>query len=233
MAEIQGAHWWYEGRRRILREILRGLDLPAGATVLEAGCGTGANLGMLAEFGEVSAFEPDELARACAEQASAVVPLLGRLPDGIPFDGPFDLVAALDVIEHVEDDLGACAALREVTRPGGYALITVPAFPWLWSEHDVANHHFRRYRRKQLADLLGRAGYRDVWTNHFNAFLLPAVAGVRAVHNLSRKPGARDDTMPRSALVNRTLTAVFASERRLVTRVRVPAGVSLVAVAQR
>src|SRR5690606_37739711 len=111
----------------------------------EVGCGTGGNLEMLAQFGQVTGLEPDDESRAYASDATGVPVVFGLLPDGLPdFDGPFDLIAALDVIEHLDDDGGSLVALRRKLSPGGYLLTTVPAHPWMWSQHDALHHHKRR-----------------------------------------------------------------------------------------
>ncbi|MCH9013739.1 MAG: class I SAM-dependent methyltransferase, partial [Proteobacteria bacterium] len=147
MAELEDRHWWFAARRRILTEVLaRLVALPAAPRLLEAGCGTGGNLAMLSRFGEVAAFEPDAEARRKAQEKSGFDVRDGRLPGDIPFEpGRFDLVAAFDVLEHVEDDLASLRALHAQLRPGGSALITVPAFEFLWSRHDERHHHWRRY----------------------------------------------------------------------------------------
>src|SRR6185312_16486006 len=115
-----------------------------------AGCGSGGNLPMLAEFGEVSAFELDEAQLQRARERGIGTIARGSIPDALPFEGQrFDLVVMLDVLEHLEDDHAGLAAVLTRLAPGGFFLATVPAFPMLWSSHDVSHHHFRRYSRGQ------------------------------------------------------------------------------------
>lgn len=234
MAEIQETHWWYEGRRRILRAVIGRLGLPEQARILEAGSGTGANLRMLAAFGTVNGFEPDEFARATARSMAGMDTPPGFLPDDVPYEGPFDLVSAFDVIEHVDRDAESLAALCRLTAPGGYAVFTVPAFMFLWSRHDEVNHHYRRYRRADFAALLTAAGYEVEFISYYNFCLFPLVAAVRLARRLlGLKGGEADDALPRFKVVNRLLLAVFAAERHVLGRMALPFGVSIIAVCRR
>lgn len=234
-ATVEDDHWWFRGRRRILDTVLGGLDLPAGARILEAGCGPGGNLAMLQRHGTVDAFEIDDAARAHANRRGLADVRPGALPDAVPFDGPYDVIGLFDVIEHVEDDAAALVALRDRLAPAGRLVLTVPAFMWLWSEHDVVNHHFRRYDRAGLVARLEAAGLAVEHATYFNTLLFPLVAGVRGLHRLrgqSGGGGSDADTIPPPP-VNRLLERVFAAERHLVPTRRLPVGVSLLAVARR
>jgi SAM-dependent methyltransferase len=234
MAEIQDRHWWYEGRRAILRSVIGRLGLPRSARILEAGSGTGANLRMLSEFGDVKGFEPDDFARDTARAVAGVDTPRGFLPDDVPYAGPFDLVCAFDVIEHVEKDAESLKALCALTAPGGYAVFTVPAFMFLWSRHDEVNHHFRRYRRPQFRALLAGAGYEVRFISYYNFALFPVVAGVRLARRFLKIGGGEaDDAMPRHGLVNNALRAVFAVDRHLLALGPLPFGVSIIAVCRR
>lgn len=230
MAELEDRHWWFAARRRILTEVLaRLVALPAAPRLLEAGCGTGGNLAMLSRFGEVAAFEPDAEARRMAREKSGFEVRDGRLPGDIPFEpGRFDLVAAFDVLEHVEDDLASLRALHAQLRPGGSALITVPTFEFLWSRHDERHHHWRRYTKDALVGRAAAAGFTPVVATCSNSLLFPLIAGVR----LGKRILGLDEVMPPHP-INRILYAVFASERHLVGRVPLPLGVSLLMIARK
>jgi SAM-dependent methyltransferase len=234
MAATEAHHWWFVARRRILGVVLRKLvPRPEGVRLLEAGCGTGGNLAMLEAFGQVSAFEPDAGARELARRKSSVPVSDGRLPADVPFaEQSFDLVVALDVLEHLDEDVASLRALRDRLRPGGWILVTVPAFSFLWSGHDVVHHHKRRYRKKELIRVAEQAGLSPVTVTYFNTLLFPVILVVRVVKNLLGGEDS-DDAVPPSRLVNGVLTAVFASERHLVGRIALPVGVSILMVARR
>ena len=234
MTALEDRHWWFVARRRILAEALtRCIDLPASADILEAGCGTGGNLPMLVRFGRVRAIEPNAEARALAAKKGDFDIRDGRLPDGLPFaPGSFDLVAALDVVEHLDDDVTSLRGLADLLRPEGRMLITVPAFAFLWSEHDVQHHHKRRYTKARLLRAVADAGLAPVAASYFNTWLFPLAAAVRIAKNLLRIKGVDDDAMPPAAL-NRLLAAVFASERGLIGRVSLPFGLSILMICRK
>jgi SAM-dependent methyltransferase len=188
---------------------------------------------MLSEFGSLDAFELDDEARDIACRKLPVDVKSGMLPDDIPFKpGSFDIVVAFDVIEHVERDVESLAKLREQLAPGGRLMMTVPALPWLWSQHDVTHHHFRRYTRGQLDATLRRAGLEPVRISYFNTLLFPAIAAVRLCKKALGLKEEGDDRMP-STLINGVLKKIFGFESNLVGRIPMPIGVSLLAVAQR
>lgn len=230
MADVQTAHWWYRGRRHILATVIESLKLPASADILEAGCGPGGNLPMLARFGTVSAFEPHDGARETATAKAVATVLPGTLPDGIPFAEAFDLVCAFDVVEHVEDDVSAVRAMGAKLAAGGRLLLTVPAHPWMWSEHDVRNHHHRRYTRDTLAQLLRDAGLTIDKLTAFNSHLFPLVAGTRFLQNSLGLGAKAEESIPSPAM-NNLLEKIFAAEASRVARSGYPTGVSLLAVA--
>jgi SAM-dependent methyltransferase len=230
MAEHDSTHWWYRARREVLASVIgREVALPRDARVLEIGCGTGHNLPMLARFGTVDAVEIDDAARAVAEQRLGRPVHSGPLPDlaGVP-EGSYDLVALLDVLEHVEDDVAALQSIARRLKPGGTILLTVPQFPWMWSGHDVANHHHRRYVKATLKDAITRAGLRIDLLTSFNSLLFPAAAAQRVLARIAGKEGSDDNPPPRP--INALFEKIFGLERYLVGRVPMPSGVSLLAI---
>jgi len=234
LERLEAEHWWFVARRAILAGVIeRVFDGRRDLSILEAGCGTGGNLEMLARFGTVRAFEPDDDARAVAQARGIGTIDAGTLPGGLPFDGTgFDMIAAFDVLEHVDADTASLTALGGRLKPNGRIVLTVPAFPWMWSEHDVRHHHFRRYTRRTLSDTISAAGLTLHKITYFNTVLFPAIAGVRATKSLLRLKDARDDSMPPAPL-NALLCTLFSAEKPLVASGSLPVGVSLLAVAGR
>ncbi len=230
MAEHDSTHWWYRARRDVLASVIaRQVKLPKGARVLEIGCGTGHNLPMLSRFGTVDAVEIDNAARAVAETRLGRPISAASLPElaGVP-DGRYDLVALLDVLEHVEDDVAALSSIARRLTPDGALLLTVPQYPWMWSGHDVANHHHRRYVRATLKDAAKRAGLKFDLLSSFNSLLFPFAAAQRLLARIAGKEGS--DDMPPPEPVNALFEKLFGLERHLVGRVPMPPGVSLLAI---
>lgn len=233
MRDLQRDHWWFAARREILAGEIDRLPLPSAARILEAGCGPGGNLEMLGRFGTVCAVEPDAESRAFAAANNPVDAREGYLPDRLPdFGEPFDMVAAFDVIEHVDDDAASVAALGSLLRPGGFFIATVPANAWMWSDHDAAHHHKRRYRLDEFRRLFEQAGLRVRRASHFNSLLFPPIAAVRLAKKAVGQDGGGDDAMP-PPILNAALKSVFGTERALLRAVDLPFGVSILLVAER
>lgn len=231
MRTLEASHWWFTGRRDILTRVIADLPLPPKARILEVGCGVGGNIEMLRRFGEVQALEPDADSRAYIEQRLGLTPADGLLPHALPYaPGRFDLVCALDVVEHVEDDAGALAALRRLVAPGGFLVVTVPAYGWMWSRHDEAHHHKRRYTLAKVERLGRAAGLTPVKQSYFNAVLFPLAAAIRIAKRVLRID-SEDDAMPPRA-VNGLLRKVFGAEAGWLARGSLPFGLSILFVAR-
>jgi SAM-dependent methyltransferase len=238
MRELEDCHWWFAGRRNIVQHVLSSLDLSKDLSkpraILEAGCGTGGNLPLLARFGDVTGIEADDEALALARGRGVCEVLKGHLPDGMPFtDERFDLIALIDVLEHIEDDIGSLTALGTLLTPGGYLVMTVPAFQFLWSRHDEEHHHKRRYTASSLQQVVEQAGLRIERLTYYNTWLFPIVAAARLAEKLMPPGDVGHDLRLPNARINALLEAVFSSERHLVNRVRMPFGISLLAILRR
>ena len=230
MAELDERHWWYRARRRILETLIaRKIELPADARILEIGCGTGHNLEMLRRFGRVDGIEIDPAARAVAARRLGHAIGDAPLPEltGVP-ERAYDMVAVLDVIEHVEEDVASLRSIARRLKPGGKILITVPAFPWMWSAHDEVNHHKRRYTRASLRKAVTEAGLRIEMLSWFNSLLFPLAATARLAGRVTGKSDSDDKLPPKP--VNGLFEALFGLERYAVGRLPLPPGVSLVAI---
>jgi SAM-dependent methyltransferase len=226
-------HWWYRGRRRILRAELDRLPLEPAARLLDAGCGSGRTLDELARYGRVTGVDLSAEAVDAAWRRGHDDVRVARVED-LPFeDATFDVVTCLDVVEHTPDDRATLAELLRVTRPGGLLVVTVPAYQALWSWHDEVNRHFRRYDSSSLRAAARTAGWHVVSDTHFNSLLLAPAAAVRVAQRYRRGHSHSDLDLTPSAL-NGVLELPLRLESRLVgAGARIPAGLSLLAVLRR
>lgn len=236
MAEVEEQHWWFASRRAIVERFIARLDLPEDAALLEPGCGTGGNFAMLARHGRVFAMDAETDALRFATALGIAEVACGSLPDRIPFGvQDFDLILMSDVLEHLDDDVAALRALKSRLKPQGSMLVTVPAMQWLWSGHDQAHHHRRRYSATTLRSVAQAGGLDVVYVGYFNFILFPIVAAVRLTERLMNREKASQaskyTTMP-SRPVNTILRRVFSSERHLLEVMRMPFGISLLMLAR-
>ena len=236
MAQAQAAHWWYAARRQILRSQVSRLNLPAGADILEIGSGTGANLDLLAEFGDVVALEMKAEAIALAEKRLGgagrhVTMRQGRCPEDLSsLTQQFDLICLFDVLEHIEQDTVSLARLALLLKPGGKLMLTVPAYQWMWGPHDVHVHHKRRYSKQVLLGRCANAGLSISRISHFNTLLFPLAVLGRMFEKITGKNTQATRLPP--GPVNALLRRVFALERHLLPRMQLPFGLSLLLLAQ-
>jgi SAM-dependent methyltransferase len=227
MYHQEEVHWWFRGRRDVIWALIGRAGLPPSPRLLDAGCGTGRNLVEFGALGPATGVDPSADAVAfCHDRGLADVQVAGL--EALPFDdGRFDLLLACDVLEHVADDAGALGELWRVAAPGAALVLTVPAYQWLWTDHDVALHHLRRYTRRPLCRLVVEAGWRPVQATYFNSLLLPVVAAARLAARRSNRPG-RTDLGRTPAGLNGALELPLRLEAAAIRRgARLPAGVSV------
>ena len=236
-AQVERDHWWFKGRRKILGRLLAQLDPPLapGARVLDVGCGTGANGPALADGG-----------RTVIGLDASTVPLgLGGTGERghrarvrgdaahLPFgDGVFDLVVALDVLEHLDDDVAAARELARVVKPGGHVIIFVPALELLWGLQDDVSHHRRRYRKEQLVSTLTDGGFAVARATYFNTLLFPPILAARLAMRV-RRPAIASENELGGPISNALLSGLFALEAPWLARFDLPIGVSLAAIGRR
>jgi SAM-dependent methyltransferase len=232
LREIERWHFWFAGRRELIARLLREYAAAAGAVGLDLGCGTGGALPDLERDGRrVLGLDLRPEGLAATRQQRPACWLVQADADRLPLgEATVDVITALDVLEHV-DDRAALAEIRRVLRPGGVAIITVPAMKWLWSYRDEDAGHRRRYGRRELQTRLAESGLAVVWLNHYQVFLLPLVALTRGLGR--RGPALRDLEERRLPLLNGLLRSINRLEAWLSHRVSWPAGSSLVAVCKR
>ena len=234
MFRVEQEHWWYTGRRKILAGFVEQIcrQVPdRRPRILDVGCGTGANLLMLSEYGDAEGVDISEDALAfCRERGLDKV----RLGAGeqLPYDdGTFDLVTALDVVEHMDDDLAGLREMRRVLRPGGRVLLFVPTFMFLWGLQDDVSNHRRRYRLPELRRVLEQAGFEIERTTYANiTFFLPILV-MRQLMRLTGVKAESENNINVSAL-NGVLGSVFGAESWLLRVMNLPFGVSGLCVAR-
>lgn len=235
MAEIEDRHWWFSARREIIASLLERFLGGKNEDILDAGSGTGGNIGTLSAFGKVRALEMDpEAAAYSASRFPGAEVAVGSLPlPASAFPGrTFGLIAMLDVLEHVKNDAEAVASAAARLKPGGLLLATVPAFQRLYGPHDRELHHFRRYDAARLREISEAAGLRTEMLSYFCSLLFPGVVLSRIADLLFRRKKAYGMKVPPAAM-NDLLYRVFRSEKKLLRRFTLPFGSSLVLVARK
>jgi SAM-dependent methyltransferase len=236
-AQVEAAHWWFRGRRRILRRLLaRALPSSPGLRALDVGCGTGANAAVLTTVTRMLIGldrSPHALHQGRPQHrhyGAVVAAEVERLPFA---SASFDLVTALDVLEHLDDDAAALRELLRVLAPGGLLVVFVPAHAWLWGPQDELSHHRRRYTAASLRRLVATSGGHLERLTGFNLLLLPPIYLGRRLLRRWRPAGLQSENQLNTPVVNRLLDAVFALEAPWLARRDLPLGVSLAALVRR
>lgn len=245
MSRLEESHWWHLARQQIIPDWLgrqlRELGFTRNLKILDLGCGTGKMLKILKQFGETTGVDSSKKAIAYAKVKGAGKVVLGNATK-LPFRAEsFDLVTAMELLEHIKDDAGALREWFRVLKPGGVLFLTAPAYVWMWGPADKFAHHERRYTRGQLVTLLKSNGFRPVRASYFNTILFPGVALIR----LARKPFVNLDHMEGEDLakafdfhigpkfLSRLLYWLFSQERYLLRWFNLPFGVSIIVSAQK
>lgn len=229
---LEGGNWWFVGMRRLC---LRWAG-DASGPVVDVGCGTGINLEAFERFGPTTGIDLSPTALAFCRERGRDALVQGdavRLPVA---DASVGLLTAIGVVEHLEHDREAVADWTRALQPGGRLVLLTSAYRWMWSGHDVSNHHVRRYRASEVRLLLEAAGLVDVRVSYANSLLFPPIALVRLLDRLRRRgraPAPHKDTAQVPPAANRLLLAVLDVERWLLDRVDLPFGVSIVASGRR
>ena len=229
---VEETHWWYVGRRRIIQTLVEKIVNSSNPRILDVGCGTGANLKMLAECGRAEGVDiSPQAVDFCRERGLDSVKL-GAI-EQLPYEsGSFELVTALDVIEHLDDDVAGLREIRRVLCRDGRVLVFVPAFMFLWGVQDDVSNHRRRYTLPSLLKAVEAAGFAIEWSSYANvSFFLP----VLVVRSVMRWLGLRAETEYgiNISLMNGPFSWLFAAERFILKRGKIPFGVSAVCFARK
>lgn len=231
--ELERKHWWFRARAEILMGYLaRLLAGRRDLKILNIGAATGRSSELLSEIGCVVSAEYDGDCCAFTRSKTGLELMQASITE-LPFaDNTFDLVCAFDVIEHVDNDPAAVSELRRVCRKGGVVCVTVPAFQFLWSQHDDVNHHFRRYTGAQLRKLMAATGLQPLFHSYFNFWLFFPIAAFRllalVLPKRKREDSGSDFFAVQSPLLDKLFYAIFRSEAQpLWWGFRFPVGVSI------
>lgn len=236
LSELEEGHWWHATRRALVVDQLQQLMAGDWLTprILDLGCGTGRLLMDLAALGQAIGVELSEDALALCRSRGHMNVIKATLLELPLADESIDLVTALDVLEHIQDDRAALRQCYRVLRPGGAMIILVPAHPWLWSLQDEVSHHCRRYTRRSLADAVTAANFCIERLTYINGLLLPVVVlGRLWLRVLLRFRDIPDENDLHPAWANGLLRRIFHAEIPIVRRRDLPAGASLLCIAKR
>jgi ubiquinone/menaquinone biosynthesis C-methylase UbiE len=260
MDRVEDSHWWFVGRRAILETFLKEIATRSGSAtsepqrrrdtelnsssrlgvyavedsplrILDVGCGTGANLEMLAQFGNAEGVDvSDDALEFCRGKGLTVQK---GLAETLPYaDETFDVTTALDVVEHLDDDVAGLKEMFRVTKTGGYSLIFVPAFMWLWGVQDDISHHRIRYTKSQIVERLKQADYEIERATYANwTFFAPILAGRTLMRVTGIKPESENNV--NVSALNGVFGRLFSSERFWLKNFNFPFGVSIVVVARK
>jgi SAM-dependent methyltransferase len=236
MDRVEDSHWWFVGRRAILESFMQKIcsslkPQDSRLSILDVGCGTGANLEMLSAFGDAEGVDvSDDALEFCRRKGLMVQK---GLAEKLPYDdGSFDVTTALDVVEHLDDDIAGLKEMYRVTRSGGYSLIFVPAFMWLWGVQDDISHHRIRYTKKEIVERLKQVGYSVERATYANFTFFAPILGGRTIMRVTGIKPESENNITISAL-NGVFGKLFSAERHILKNLDFPFGVSIVVVARK
>lgn len=230
MATAESFHWYFIGRRSIIKTLLlETISKNTRIKILEIGCGTGGNLDLLNNFGEVKATECNDEARTIAinKTNSRYKIKYGLLPNMLPYEGEkFDLICLFDVLEHIEEDCNSLIEINKLLEDDGRIILTVPAYQFLFSEHDKYLHHKRRYSKKALLTLAKKTNLIPVKISHFNFFLFPLAFLMRFFDNFfdTNFSSQSSKSIP---IYNKIFSMIFKYESFILKFINFPFGLSL------
>ena len=233
--KLETHHWWFQARKDIILRMLSLYRTPSEKkkTLLDIGCGTGMMLQAFGRLGRVTGIDMDKKAvKYSGKRAPEAVVIQGSFPEQMP-KRTFDIITALDVLEHIEDDESALKKLATHLKPNGVLLLTVPAYSFLWTSHDDANEHKRRYTAPEIREKAAAAGLRIRKVSYYNTFLFLPIAAVKIASKLLRSTRSPFDLTPPQAVINTPLQFIFSLERYILPYISFPFGISIILIAQK
>lgn len=233
--DIERIHWWWEGRRELVKLMLLNKK---PKNILDVGCGTGETLSFLKDlYPRAKLYGVDTSQKAINySKKRGHKNIYKSNANKLPFkDGLFDIILFLDVLEHIKDDQSVIDEAKRVLKKGGTILITSPGLSFIWSEHDTKQGHKRRYTRRAIRKLAKTASLKDEFVSYFNFFLSPPIILIRLLSNLPKfkkfsdyDSGINYD-IAKKGFPNSILRFIFVNEVRMIKYLRYPVGISVVA----
>jgi SAM-dependent methyltransferase len=235
--KLEREGWWFKARLSILENYCQAIITNPNMKILNVGAATGATSEMLSKYGKVTSLEYDEFCCKFLKEKTGIEAINASLTE-LPFENnSYDMICAFDVIEHIENDNKAVEEIYRVLKPKGKYFITVPAFQSLWSNHDIVNHHFRRYKKKQLNKLIESRNLKIDHSTYFNFWLFIPISMTRFIlNNIPRKKdsnssGSDNEILQSSNIINRILYRIFHSEKFLLRiNIKFPFGISILTI---
>ncbi len=225
--------WWFQVRNKLVYElILRYCKIIPFSKVLDIGCGTGGFTKQLANSFEVIGLDSSDIAINYCRKRGLQNVLCGKLDDFDFKNEMLHMITLLDVIEHIENDEEMLKKANNILHDNGYIVISVPAYQWLWSNHDVLHHHYRRYTKKSLINLIKKQNFEIIYSSYFNTLLfLPALI-LRFWGKITGKKSKTELDNP-EPLLNPVFKFIFNLERKILKIFKFPFGLSIIVIAKK
>ncbi len=232
MKETQSCHWWYLSRRKILDKALE-KHVGSCNDILDIGGGMGGNIELLKKYGSLTIFEKNKYAVEYLSTLDSCHVIQGSFPESIDKHFPnFDLITMFDVLEHIKDDQIALEKIYKLMKKGNKLIITVPAYQFLFSHHDIVFHHYRRYNMQEILSKVQTVGFDVRHHTYFNTILFPIALISRIISKLSPKIQNHEQNIHKSKS-NLILEKIFSLEKHLINRFRLPYGLSILLILEK
>ena len=237
MEGLEKYHWWFVYRQKILKKILKKhlFNLKKDAKIIDIGCGTGGNIQLLSkDFTDIIGIDNNDIAIEYCKSKNLKNILKAQLPDlNILEDNSADLILLFDVLEHVEDDFFALSVIKNKLKEGGYLLLTVPAFAFLWSQHDEEFHHKKRYNLKQIEKMFKETNFKILKSSYLYFLTFPAVLFMRILKQIFKSCAKKDDFKINNGFLNSVIIKFLSVEALLLNYFSFPFGSSLLILAKK
>lgn len=231
--KLEKDYWWYVSRRELIKQLL---PQKPNLKILDIGCGAGKLLEELKSYGQVYGIDSSSQAVKFCKQRGLKHIYINKFPQ-VPksiLKKKFDVITCLDVIEHIEDDTKAIKTITNLLVPGGRLILTVPAYPWLFSYWDTMSGHYRRYSQHQLLNLINKSKLALTKITYLYSFLIPIAIPFRVIrHQFFKHKPPPSDLIKLHPLINKFLFSLAIIEQRIRSHVKLPFGLSLLCIAEK